>query len=482
MPTTLKIDPVTRIEGHLEIEVTIDNVRGQQQVIEAKSAGTMFRAFEVVLPGRDPRDATMYTQRICGVCPVSHAVAASRTLDDAFSVAPPDNGRLLRNLVLGANFIQSHVLHFYHLSALDYIDTTGLLDKSPWTPRYVTPDMATGSTAAALVQHYVEALAIRRKAHQMGALFAGKLPCLASFTVGGVTEPVTAEKINAFRSLLTEIRTFIDNTYVPDANLLGSLFPAYYSIGAGYGNLIAYGAFDLDSTGTNRLFSPGTFFNGHTYNLNANRIAEYVSHSWYTPASGGLHPANGITEPDADQPNGYTWLKAPRYDGAAYEAGPLARMTINGEYSNGISAMDRIVARALETQKIANAMETWLDQLAPGEPTIQTSSIPAQSVGAGLTEAPRGALGHWMDVQNSVISRYQVVTPTAWNASPKDDENQPGPIEEALVGTPVNDLQQPIEVLRVVHTFDPCLACAVHLIRPGDRTPRAKVLLQPSPA
>ncbi len=229
MPTTITIDPVTRIEGHLEIEVTVDTVRGQQQVVDAKSAGTMFRGFEIILAGRDPRDAAQYTQRICGVCPVSHAMASTLNLDNAFGVSPPDNGRILRNLVLAANYIQSHVLHFYHLSALDYIDTTGLLDRSPWIPRYNVPDMVGGSTAATLVNHYVNALAIRRKAHQMAAIFSGKLPCTGSFVVGGFTEVVTAEKIAEFRSLLTEIRAFVDNVYLPDAAALAGLFPATIS-------------------------------------------------------------------------------------------------------------------------------------------------------------------------------------------------------------------------------------------------------------
>jgi hydrogenase large subunit len=480
MATTLTIDPVTRIEGHLSIEVTIDNVGGTDQVVEAKSSGTMFRAFEVILMGRDPRDAAQYTQRICGVCPVSHALASSLNLDDAFGVAPPDNGRLLRNLVLGANFIQSHVLHFYHLSVLDYVDTTGLLDVSPFTPRYVTPDMASGSTAATLVNHYVQALAIRRKAHQMGAIFGGKLPCTGSFVVGGITEPVTGGKVNTFRTLLTEIRNFIDNVYVPDAQLLGSMFPSYYQLGGGPGNLLAFGVFDLDASGTNKLFDPGRYTQGQPGTVDVNQITEYVANSWYTPASGPLNPAQGVTEPDANKPGAYSWLKAPRYLDLPHELGPLARMWVNGEYTNGISAMDRIVARALETKKIADEMDNWLNQLSPGNPVYQESQVPQQATGVGLTEAPRGGLGHWMDITNSVISRYQVITPTNWNASPRDDVGVPGPIENALVGVPVADINQPVEILRVVHTFDPCLACAVHLTRAGDRRGGQRVLIQPN--
>jgi hydrogenase large subunit len=480
MATTIKIDPVTRIEGHLEIEVTVDTARGQQQVVDARSAGTMFRGFEMILIGRDPRDAAMYTQRICGVCPVSHAMASTLNLDDAFGIAPPHNGRVLRNLVLGANYIQSHLLHFYHLSALDYIDTTGLLDLAPFTPRYVTPDMVGGATAEALVGHYLTALQMRRKAHQMGAVFGGKLPMTGSFVAGGITEIVTAEKVAEFRALLSELRAFIDGTYVPDAQALATLFPNYYALGTGPGNLLSFGVFDLDSSGQNKFLPSGRQTGGAPEALDPAQITEYVQYSWYTPASGGHNPADGVTEPDADKAGAYSWLKAPRYEEQPYELGPLARMSICGEYSNGISAMDRIVARALETKKIADAMDGWLDELQPGAPVYTSSTVPPQATGVGLTEAPRGALGHWMNVDNSVVSRYQVVTPTNWNASPRDDAEVPGPIEAALVGVPVGDLKQPVEVLRVVHTFDPCLACAVHMVRPGDKSGGTRVLIPPS--
>jgi len=479
MAKTITIDPVTRIEGHLEIEVTVDTVMGQKKVVAAKSAGTMFRGFEIILVGRDPRDAAQYTQRICGVCPVSHAMASTMNLDNAFGITPPDNGRLLRNLVLGANFIQSHLLHFYHLSVLDYIDTTGLLDQSPWTPRYVLEDMISGPLAAELVGHYVAALEMRRKAHQAGAIFGGKLPCTGSFVVGGLTEVPTAGKIADFRSLLNELRSFIDNVYVPDAQALGDAFPSYYSLGAGPGNLLSFGVFDQDAAGSTKLFPAGTYTDGAPGTLDPAEITEYVTYSWYTAASGGTNPADGVTEPDPDKAGAYTWLKAPRYLHKPHELGPLARMWISGEYTHGISAMDRIVARALETKKLADAMDGWLDQLVPDATAYQPSSIPVSGTGVGLTEAPRGALGHWMDIQDSKISRYQVVTPTAWNASPKDDLDQMGPVEEALLDVPVEDWDQPVEVLRVVHSFDPCLACAVHMVRPGDRTGGSRVLIRP---
>jgi hydrogenase large subunit len=468
MPTTFTIDPVTRIEGHLEIQVTVDLVSGQQKVVDARSAGTMFRGFEMILPGRDPRDAALYTQRICGVCPVPHALASCLTLDQAFGVTPPDNGRILRNLVLGANFLDSHLLHFYHLSALDFINTTGLLDMPPWMPRYVTGDMIAGPTAAALVDHYRVALAIRRKAHQMGAIFCGKLPCIASFVVGGCTEQVTGKKIQDFRALLTEIRAFIDNYYLPDAAALAAAFPSYYSLGVGPGNLLAYGVFDLNASGTSKLLGPGRYTEGVPGTVSASQITEDITNGWYNGAD-DLNPAVGVTQPNPDKIGAYTWLKAPRYASKPHELGPLARMWVNGRYTHGISAMDRIQARAAEAKFIADSMDGWLDQLMPGHPSYAPSTIPASATSAGLTEAPRGGLGHWMDVTNHVISRYQVITPTSWNAAPKDHQNQRGPIEGALINVPVPDISQPVEVLRVVHSFDPCLACAVHLVRPGQK-------------
>ena len=350
---------------------------------------------------------------------------------------------------------------------------------SPWTPRWITPDMIGGPQAAALVGNYITALAIRRKAHQMGTIFAGKLPCIGSFVVGGCTEVVTAEKIADFRSLLTEIRDFVDNTYLPDAMALAALFPDYYQVGTGFGNLLSFGVFDQDSSGTNKLLPGGRYTDGAVDTVDPAQITEYVQYAWYTPASGNVNPAEGVTEPDAYKPDAYSWSKAPRYADKVHELGPLARMWLNGQYTNGISTLDRIVARAQETKLVADAMDGWLDELVPGAPSYAPSEIPEQATSAGLTEAPRGALGHWMEIENSVISRYQVITPTNWNASPRDDLGQLGPTEAALVGVRVEDMAQPIEVLRVVHSFDPCLACAVHVVRPNEKSAPNRVLLRP---
>ena len=478
MHDTIKIGPVTRIEGHLDLQVTVDTVNGQNVVTDAQSSGTMFRGFEIILKGRDPRDASHYTQRICGVCPISHGMAAALNLEAAFGVQPPANGRILRNLILAANYIQSHVLHFYHLAALDYIDasTVPAVNMPPWTPRYSSPDLVTGAAAARLVDHYVQALAIRRKAHQMGAIFGGRMPSSPTLVPGGCTETVTAAAVTNYRNLLTELRTFIDTIYVPDVLQVAGLFPDYYSIGAGCGNLLAYGVFDLNTAGTQKLLARGRYTGGQLAAVDTAQIKEYVKYSWYSSGT-GLNPSAGLTTPSATKAGAYSWLKSPRYQDKVHEVGPLARMYVNGDYRHGISVLDRIAARALEAQKVANAANTWLDQLVPGQPVYTYGAIPATAKSQGLTEAPRGALGHWMDISASKIARYQIVTPTNWNASPKDDLGQMGPIEQALMGTPVADINNPIELLRVVHSFDPCLSCSVHVARPGGDVKRFVVAI-----
>jgi hydrogenase large subunit len=475
MPTTISISPMTRVEGHLDIEVMVDTNGGVQQVTDARAAGQMFRGFERILVGRDPRDAVQLTQRICGVCPISHGMASSLALEQAYAVTPAENGRIVRNLVLGSNYLQSHILHFYHLAAPDYINTDGILDMSPWRPHMTSPDMVTGSTATTLVNHYVQALAMRRKAHQMGAQFAGHMPITVNFLPGGATKPVTAADITAFRALLTELRSFITNIMLADAEALMKLFIDYTSIGRGCGNLLAYGVFDLNSAGTSKLLARGRITDGTPGTVDHTQIREYVTYSWYTDNSGDRTPANGVTESMADKAGAYSWIKAPRYGGVVHEVGPLARMWVNGDYNYGISVMDRIAARVLEAEKVANAMDGWLNQLVPGGPVYTHKATPTTGIGVGLTEAPRGALGHWTQIGGSKLTQYQVVSPTGWNASPMDSSGQHGAIEQALIGTPVQDTQNPIELLRVVHSFDPCLSCSVHLVRPGKKAELCRV-------
>ncbi len=462
------LDPVSRIEGHLKVEVVLDTVNGRQVVVDAKATGTLFRGIETILLNRNPQDAPDITQRICGVCPVSHALAASSALENAARMTVPANARILRNLVLGANFLQSHILHFYVLSALDFVDGPAM---PPWQPSWNADKRVAGNNAQSLVEHYVQALDIRRKCHEMGALFGGRLPHPPSFVAGGFTTSLRSDRIEKFRQYLAEISNFIRDVYIPDVNKVGVAYQDYFQIGAGCRNLIAYGVFDQDDAGNTKLLRRGLAQNGSTAikALDVKNITEKVTYSWYADSSNNLNPANGVTQPVFPKSeDAYSWLKAPRYLDQPYEAGPLARMWVNGSYQHGISVMDRHLARAEEAVKIADAMRLWLDQLQAGSPAYRSFTTPASGAGIGLTEAPRGALGHWHRITSSKTSRYQIITPTCWNASPRDGRGVRGPIEQALMGTPVENAEEPIEVVRVIHSFDPCLSCAVHVMRPGN--------------
>ncbi len=461
MATITIMDPVTRIEGHMKVEVSIEANR----VADARCTGTLFRGFEKILVGRHPFDAPVITQRICGVCPISHAQASVLALEDVSGWPPPRNARILRNLTLGANFVQSHILHFYLLALLDYVPGP---QAAPWTPAW-NVDMRSGLDAAQMIQHFVEAIEARRRAHEMGAIFGGKMPSSHTYLPGGFTETPSDASIASFREQLTWLRSFINNIYLPDVEAVASVYDDYLSLGAGCRNLLAFGAFELDDSGQTKLLSRGFVEDGDTTvstNFDGDGITESVSYSWYDDNADNRNPSQGETVPAYPKGDAYSWLKAPRYMNKPFEVGPLARMWANGDYRNGISVMDRHRARALETLKIAQAMSGWLDELQTGGPVYEDCGMPEAGVGVGMTEAPRGALGHWVGIGNRQIEHYQVVTPTCWNASPMDDQSVPGPMEQSLVGMPVADPDQPIEVLRVIHSFDPCLSCAVHVMKP----------------
>ena len=481
MLTKIKIDPITRIEGHLAVEAVLDD----GVVKEAKSAGTLFRGFEIILQGRDPRDANRLTQRICGVCPTAHATASAFCIDEAFGLTDkiPDNAKLIRALIFGSNFLQSHILHFYHLAALDYVDATSVVgDLAPFVPRYEGDYRISGEANAELVNHYLKALDIRRKCQEMLSIFGGKMPHNVGIVPGGVTEKPTEDKITNFLWRLNEIRDFVDNSYIPDVIAVAKAYSDYFEIGKGCKRLLSYGGFDLS---TGKLFKAGVISPDLQSEVFVKEnITEDVKHSWYADSDSGKNPAQGQTKPQLKKKDAYSFIKSPRYEGKVCEVGPLARMVSNyvqgdgktkelvdsllGQLDAGVdvlfSVLGRHAARALEAKLIADAMVDWLQALKPNEPTIVESSIPEMGEGAGLTEAPRGSVGHWMTVKDKKIDRYQVIAPTAWNASPKDDKGQPGAVEQAIIGTKVKDKDNPFELVRIVRAFDPCLACSVHLL------------------
>ena len=507
------IEPVTRIEGHLKIEAITEN----GEVKEARSVGTLFRGIELILRGRDPRDAQRITQRICGVCPTSHSTAAALNLDSAFGITDkiPDNGRIMRNLILGAAHIADHVLHFYHLAALDYVDIAAVAryegnnstlnsikdfiqrgELGPFMPRYEGDYCLPDEVNLEAVTHYVEAFDIRRKAQEMLSIFGGKMPHNVAIVPGGVTEVPTVDKIASFLWRLNELRDFIDNAYLPDVLAVAEAYSDYFEVGKGCGNFLSYGSYELDGkepdlTKRKRLFKQGTISAElNLEELDVSKISEQIEHSWYADATTGKHPAQGETKPEHGKKGAYSWIKSPRYDGKVYEVGPLARVLTT--YASGnvrmkslvdsvltrfkaspsalFSVLGRHAARALSTKFIADSMPSWLLELKPGEPAYISYELPEEATGMGIVDASRGALGHWIEIKDRKIANYQCVVPTTWNASPRDDKGQPGPLEQALTGIKVRDEANPFELVRIIRSFDPCLACAIHLITAKGRS------------
>jgi len=317
----------------------------------------------------------------------------------------------------------------------------------------------------------VMSLEARRRAHEMGAIFGGRVPSPHTFHAGGFTAVPTAERVREFRNQLEYVTTFIERVYLPDAEALAEVYDDYRQVGGGHRNLLAYGVFDLDAQGASKLLAPGRVRNGSTnvQSVAPPDITERVLNSWYENATDDRNPASGETAPVYPKTKGYSWLKAPRYLDEPFEAGPLARMWVNGDYREGISVVDRHLARAYEALKVARAMAEWLHELDEGQPVYSNYGDPMTGTGVGLTEAPRGALGHWVSIDNGLLSHYQVITPTCWNASPNDGAGFSGPMEQALIGTPIIDPDRPVEALRVIHSFDPCLSCAVHVMRPSGK-------------
>ncbi len=529
MATRIVVDPVTRIEGHLKVEVTVEN----GAVTDAKCMGTMFRGLEQIVIGKDPRDVPYVTERACGVCAGVHGWASCLSVEDAHGAVVPEMGRVLRNLMMGALWLHDHILHFYHLAALDYIDPTAILRYDGAVPELVAVKEKVGALAAAgdlhpvlpnykpddfcvndpqlvtqLVYHYLRALEIQAKGRKASAIFAGKQPHHSSMIVGGVTCYPTLVEVQHFRQLIREIIDFVHNVYVPDALLLatGPLAPLEKaSVGATAGHYMTFNGYPLDKKGEKYLFPAGVIFNNNfnsIQKMDVTQITEEVDFSWYKDEPRPGHPAVRTTQVEVDKAKGYSFIKAPRYQGMPVEVGPVARMLVMknrtffdlmNEYGvKKPGVVLRHAARALDTLVMADAITGWIDELVSlmGEAGIYSQGRnamihdtahwepPLNGSGAGLTEAPRGALGHWIDISGKKVRRYQMVVPTTWNASPRDNRGQRGPIEEALVGAPVPDPDNPLNVVRIIRSFDPCLACAIHVIHPkGDKViPLAPIL------
>ncbi len=558
MANRIVIDPITRIEGHLRIEVEVKD----GTVVDAFSSGTMVRGFEIILKGRDPRDAWAFTERACGVCTTVHALASVRTVEDALQINVPPNAELIRNLMFCTQYMQDHVVHFYHLHALDWVDIVSALKADPkktaeiaqsissWprsSPKYfadVQKRLTTfvnsgqlgifangywGHAAYKLppevnllgVTHYLEALEWQKEIVKIHTIFGGKNPH-PNDLVGGAPCAINLDDANALNAerlayvgtLLDQAQEFIEQVYLPDLMAVASFYKDWGGIGGGLPNYLAYG--DLPTNGYNDpskfKFPRGAILNRNLNEVipvdgkNAEQVQEYISHSWYEYSDGndaGKHPWDGETKlaysgpkppyEQLDVSQKYSWLKTPRWKGNPMEVGPLARLLVayasgSGEVKEAVdgalkqldvpvtalfSTLGRTAARGLETRLIARWSKEFYGQLLAniknGDARMfnnekwDPETWPAEAKGVGLSEAPRGALAHWIVIKDRTIANYQLVVPSTWNASPRDGKGQRSAYEAALIGTPVKNPEQPLEVLRTIHSFDPCIACAVHL-------------------
>ena len=578
MVETVVVDPITRIEGHLRIEAVLD----QGMIRQASSSGTMVRGIEIILRGRDPRDAWAFAQRICGVCTLVHGIASVRSVEDALHYPIPANAQLIRNLMVAAQFVHDHVMHFYHLHALDWVDVVSALKADPkktselaqslssyplsspgyfkdvqgklarfvesgqlgifangyWgNPLYKLPPEANLMAVA----HYLDALEWQREVVKLHAIFGGKNPH-PNFLVGGVPSAIsigpgthggnsgTALNMNGLelvQDVIRKMQSFVEQVYLPDTLAIAGFYKDWFKKGEGVGNFLTYGEFPSEGKSIDDLSSlmipRGIIVDRdlgkvHEVDLRASeQIQEFVSHSWYDYSTGknsGLHPFDGQTNLHYTGPKppyehlqteaSYSWLKSPRWNGKVMEVGPLARVLMM--YATGnraardlvdsalsrlelpidaiYSTMGRTMARTVESKLIVDGMQGWYDQLMANikagklqtfnDALWEPSSWPSEARGVGFMEAPRGALAHWIVIKDGVIDNYQAVVPTTWNAGPRDALGQDGPYEAALRDTALADPKQPLEILRTIHSFDPCLACAVHVQDP-DGTPLLQI-------
>jgi hydrogenase large subunit len=460
----IRVNPLTRVHGYMSVDVEIQD----GTVKDAWSSGLLFRGFEAMLRGRNPHDAVYLTQRICGICSSAHAIAASVALENAFSIRVPHNGQILRNLIFGADMLQNHLRHLYLLAIPDYLRP---LENAPGSTAKDGDYRLPARIEQRIGGNYLKALETTDLAHKAVAVFGGKAPHLQSILTGGVTEKPLTDHILRYKSLIHQVYRFIDENLLPDVEDIARYYDDYFRIGTGYGNLMSFGLFPTGARDQGRHLQAGFISRGNGPKvLEPGKITQDIRHAWFLGREGAILPLDDSSAPAPDKPEAYSWIKAPRYGGRAFEGGPLARMKLAGYYSGGVSVMDRLRARALETKIIAEKLSTWTSELIPDQPTIHwVGELPKSGEGVALVDSMRGTLAHWVNVQNGRIDAYKIITPSAWNLSPRDSQGKRGPLEEALIGTPVSNPDDPVEVGRIIRSFDPCISCAVHVLGKNEK-------------
>jgi hydrogenase large subunit len=453
--STIKINPLTRISGFLEIEIKVEN----SKVVDAKSSGLLFRGFEKMLQGRAPLDAIYFTQRICGICSTAHSMASSLALEKALKVIPNENDRMIRDFMHGCEFIQNHIRHFYLYTLPDFAAGPQL---EPVYNNYNKDLRLPKELNERLANHYIEAVNYSRLAHTALAELGGKAPHNHGIFVGGVTVNLDSYKFAKVTSIVSELKEFVANHMVEDVLTISKYYSDYFKIGRGSGNLLSYGLYDNYSEASISYVKPSTYINDGPYKFESSRITENIHNSWYRSLQNSA--GKNEMEPDIGKEGAYSFVKAPRYNGYAMEVGPLARMILSGNYENRVSSMDRTIARVLEAKKVLEIMEQLLHRINFQESSQKQYDIPEESFGTGLIDTTRGALGHWIHIKEKKLNRYNIITPSVWNCSPADSLGIKGVIEQALIGTEIQDIKNPVEVGRIVRSFDPCISCATHII------------------
>jgi hydrogenase large subunit len=562
----ITIDPVTRIEGHLRVDAQIDGGR----VTKAWSSGQMFRGIERILQGRDPREAWLFTQRFCGVCTTVHAIASVRAVENALHLEVPLNAQYIRNLIVSAHAMHDHIVHFYHLSALDWVDVVAALKAdpaktsqlaeslSPWKHNSRTELKAVQDKLKAFVEagqlgpftngywghpamklspevnllavsHYLQALEYQQKVNKIVAILGSKTPNIQNLAVGGVANAINLDneatlnmaKLYAIKDILDEIAGFIEQVYFVDVCAVAAMYPDWLGYGKGVTNYLSVPDLPLDTAGKTFDFPGGTIMNGDLATVREiksfdepyfrENVSESIAHAWYD-GDWSKHPFDEETEPKYskfEDDGKYSWVKAPRFQGKPMQVGPLAQVLVGFALGHeptvrwakktletagavaGVklgpevlhSTLGRHAARMIRTCVISElARKHWTllaANIGKGDTDIYNPpTFPSgEQRGFGFHEAPRGTLSHWIVIRDGAIHNYQAVVPSTWNAGPRDGKDQPGPYEASLVGNPVADAEQPLELLRTIHSFDPCLACAVHTIDvEGKEIARVKVL------
>jgi hydrogenase large subunit len=463
MGKTITIDPVTRISGFLEIKAEVEG----NTISKANASGLLFRGFEKMLKGRYPLDAIYFTERICGICSTAHSMASTLALEDALKITVSLNDNYIRDILHGFEFIQNHLRHFYLLSMPSYarISSIKLIEEQQYTD-FRLPEKINKK----IEEDYVKSIELSRLAHEGLALLGGKAPHNHGIFAGGVTVNIEAYKLEKVKSIIKNIEAFVTTKMREDVDIISKYYSDYFKKGESYPYFMTYGIFDKYEDPEITYVKPGVTKDNIKYNLEPDKITEQLQYSWYKKDE-------GLEEVDLSKPDAYTFIKAPRYLGMPMEVGPLARLIVSGEYTNGHSSMDRNIARVLETEKILGIMKKLAERIELKANNQKVYDIPEKAYGVGMIDTTRGALGHWLEIDKKVISHYNIITPTVWNLSPKDTSNLPGTIERALIGTKLNNIKEPIEIGRIVRTFDPCVSCATHVIGSTGDTERVEVLV-----